>query len=295
MARELKEKHIDAYLNGIFKKLFDVIKEDPDLSFEIRMDSKTMVYCQKCKVLTINYTDTNKWEIEKLEEKYYEGKSAPSIDITSKDTLKYKKLIQKYFKEAKKLVCTYNPKPEFIMQQNIAMGNNSFDKRFLVVDMEWAFSQKGIREEERTESSTRIDLIIIDTKPNVDALHDIYLAELKVGTGALEGDSGIKGHVDKTMKLLRIERAKTAIVEDVASIIQGKTALGLIEGNPENLSLDKLNKEPKMMIIAAYRNESERIRLEEYSQESKRYASEQYGKEIEYIMFDASFTLNMDM
>ena len=36
MARKLSQEHIDAYLNGIFKNLFRAIKEDPELSLEIR-------------------------------------------------------------------------------------------------------------------------------------------------------------------------------------------------------------------------------------------------------------------
>lgn len=38
--RKINTEHIEAYKSGCFKKLFDVIKEDPDLSFEIRMNNE---------------------------------------------------------------------------------------------------------------------------------------------------------------------------------------------------------------------------------------------------------------
>ena len=52
MARKLSQEHIDAYLNGIFKNLFRVIKEDPELSLEIRRNNEAMVYYRKGKILT---------------------------------------------------------------------------------------------------------------------------------------------------------------------------------------------------------------------------------------------------
>ncbi|WP_282194847.1 hypothetical protein [Alistipes ihumii] len=42
--RKITNGHIKAYKTGCLKKLFDVIKEDPELSFEIRKDNEVMVY-----------------------------------------------------------------------------------------------------------------------------------------------------------------------------------------------------------------------------------------------------------
>jgi hypothetical protein len=96
-------------------------------------------------------------------------------------------------KQAKKLVYNHKIGLEFSVQQNIALGNRSFNNRFLVVDMEWEFSQAGIKKTERV-GRTRIDLIIVDTQVNEFGTNDIYLTELKVGTGAVGGKSGIIDH-----------------------------------------------------------------------------------------------------
>jgi hypothetical protein len=56
-------------------------------------------------------------------------------------------------------------KREFQLQQNISLGNHDCKGRFLVVDMEWEFSQGKIAENDRIKK-TRIDLIVVDLKPN---------------------------------------------------------------------------------------------------------------------------------
>ena len=95
-------------------------------------------------------------------------------------------LIRKYFGEAKRLVYFNTVGEEFSFQQSIALGNHSFANRFLVVDMEWEFSQAGIKASDRIKI-TRPDLVIVDTEKNGNGFNDIYLAELKVGTGAKDG------------------------------------------------------------------------------------------------------------
>ena len=46
--RTITDEHLQAYQEGgCLQKLFDVIKEDPELSFEIRMNNKVMIYYHK--------------------------------------------------------------------------------------------------------------------------------------------------------------------------------------------------------------------------------------------------------
>ena len=44
MGRNISENHLKAYKEGCFKQLFSAIKEDPELSFEVRSDNEVMVY-----------------------------------------------------------------------------------------------------------------------------------------------------------------------------------------------------------------------------------------------------------
>lgn len=201
--RTITDEHLQAYQEGgCLQKLFDVIKEDPALSFEIRMNNKVMIYYHKDRILTISYCK-GKPSIDTLSEKYYKNATQPSVSFEDGDliqTLRDKSRLRQYFREAKRLVDSYKEGVEFEVQQNIALGNRSFSNRFVVVDMEWQLPQSDIKKEERI-SRTRIDLVVVDTQKNDKGENDVYLGELKVGTGATDGKSGIDDHIKRLKKL----------------------------------------------------------------------------------------------
>lgn len=251
--RYLSPEHIKAYQTGIYKNLFRGIMEDPELSFEIRLNDEAMVYYHKDKILTIRSEQSNKKRVEMLDVKYYRSDKKPSVDIEDINNLKSLTIIRKYFSEAKWLVYKYKMGVEFTVQQDIALGNHSFDNKYLVVDMEWQFPQSGIKPDERI-SKTRIDLVIVDTEKNEKGFNDIYLAEVKVGTGAKDGPSGVLGHVKKTNEIIQKKEACDALVEDVRTIIRIKYELGIITGEWKDLVFAP---KPKMMLILAYRGQKE--------------------------------------
>lgn len=263
--RKITDEHIKAYQSGVLKKMFNVIKEDPELSFEIRKDNEVMVYYRKGKILTIKYKDEGNYTVKPLDKQYYKDGESPSVSFETDflpETLNNTNELRKYFKQAKILVHRYKIGLEFGVQQNIALGNCSFDKRFLVVDMEWQFSQEAVRKKDRV-GKTRIDLIVIDTQPNEAGTNDIYLAELKVGAEATEGKSGIVDHIRKTNDIISKQEVCNDLKCDVENVIDIKSKLGLISGKKKSL---KLSSKPKMMIILVYRGEEERTRLEQQAE-----------------------------
>lgn len=280
--------HIKAYKCGVFNKLFQVIKDDPELSLEMRMKNEAMVYYHKDKILTTSFDADGKLKnIKMLDSKYYRGKQKPSVNIENISTLHYKKLIKKYFEEAKRLVYFYKIGDEFAFQQNIAMGNHSFDNKYLVVDMEWQFAQSAISKEERI-SRTRIDLVVVDTEKNKNGYNDIYLAELKVGTGAKDGKSGIIDHVNKTHEIIEKPEACASLINDVKSIIANKTELGLISGNPKEFNFGE---KPKMMLLSAYRGEKEKQELDKEAQKARIRANELGMEEPKCLLYNALILL----
>lgn len=266
LGRCISPVHIDEYKTGIFKKLLEGIKEDPELSLEIRMNDEAMVYYHKDKILTTSLDANGNPKVKMLDMKYFAGHKAPSVNIEDLTNLRSLTLIRQYFKEAKRFVYFYKMGAEFAFQQSIAMGNHSFDNRYLVVDMEWQFSQSDIKER---ISKTRIDLIIVDTEKNIYGYNDIYLAELKVGTIATDGKSGIIDHVNKSFEIIQKAEACASLVQDVKSIIANKISLGLITGNPKNLLFGE---KPKMMLISSYRGESEKQKLKEEANKAREHA-----------------------
>lgn len=290
--RTITDEHLQAYQEGgCLQKLFDVIKEDPELSFEIRMNNKVMIYYHKDRILTISYCK-GKPSIDILSEKYYKNAKSPSVSFEDGDmtqTLRDKSQLRQYFREAKLLVGSYKAGVEFEVQQNIALGNRSFSNRFVVVDMEWQLPQSDIKKEERI-SRTRIDLVVVDTQKNDKGENDVYLGELKVGMDATDGKSGIDAHIEKTNKLICSPKACAVLRADVERIIRQKAALGLLEGDYAGLNLSAT---PRMMLILAYRGNKEKNALKVQEKNAKDEARKQNMVEPLVIWHKALITLKV--
>lgn len=285
--RAITDEHLQAYQEGgCLQKLFNVIKEDPELSFEIRVKNEVMIYYHKDRILTIRFCK-GKPSVEILSEKYYKKDTPPSVSFDDlMETLRDTDLLRKYFKEAKQLIGFYKADLEFEVQQNIALGNRSFNNRFVVVDMEWQLPQSDIKKEERI-IKTRFDLVVVDTKKNDMGENDIYLGELKVGMGATGGKSGIEDHVIKTNKIINNAKACAALRDDVESIIRQKADLGLFEGDYTGLNLSDT---PRMMLILAYRGNEEKNALEGQEKIAKDKARELNMVEPLVVWYNALIT-----
>lgn len=266
--RTITDEHLQAYQEGgCLQKLFDVIKDDPELSFEIRVKNEVMIYYHKDRILTIRFCK-GKPSIDTLSEKYYKNATPPSVSFEDGDliqTLRDKSQLRQYFRKAKRLVGSYKEGEEFEVQQNIALGNRSFSNRFVVVDMEWQLPQSDIKKEERI-IKTRFDLVVVDTKRNERGENDVYLGELKVGMGATGGKSGIVAHIEKTNEIMKSPKACAVLRADVERIIRQKAALGLLEGDYAGLNLSAT---PRMMLILAYRGSEERSALEKQGEKAR--------------------------
>ena len=290
--RTITDEHLQAYQEGgCLQKLFDVIKEDPELSFEIRMNNKVMIYYHKDRILTISYCK-GKPSIDILSEKYYKNATPPSVSFEDGDliqTLRDKSQLRQYFRKAKRLVGSYKEGLEFEVQQNIALGNRSFNNRFVVVDMEWQLPQSDIKEEEKI-SKTRFDLVVVDMKRNERGENDVYLGELKVGMGATGGKSGIVAHIKKTNEFMKSPKACDVLRADVERIIRQKAALGLLEGDYAGLNLSAT---PRMMLILAYRGNKEKKALEKQGESAKDEARELNMAEPLIVWHNALITLKV--
>jgi hypothetical protein len=235
MARKLTPELIKELKEGKFKKLLSEIKNDPELSLEIRTGGEAKVYYSKGLILTLS---TKK--VERLSSMYIkDGRPVPELDLKNP---------KKYLSEAKELVRTHSKKLEFSIQQNIAMSNQSADSEFFIVDMEYQFPQKEIPKEKRLNEKTRIDLVGIERNTG-----DIVLFELKQGLSALSGKSGAEDHFTRTDAHIKYPEFRKALNEDVTSIIEDKKELGLI-----GMNVPELSGKIKMLYIFAYNNDGDR-------------------------------------
>lgn len=222
---------------GKYHKLLSAVKADHELTLEIRINSEIKVYYNKGLVLTLS----RKGE-KPLSDGYCRDSVKPKLDLNSPET---------YLDAAKRLIISHSRKIEFTIQQKIAAANQLSDSEYFVVDMEWQYPQGDIPEAERLYKS-RIDIVAVERSTN-----DIVLFELKQGTGALSGDSGVDGHYYKSTLLMGNNDFCRHLEQDVRNILNDKVELGLIDYEiPERFGI------VKQMFIYAYDKDAARERYE---------------------------------
>ncbi len=218
MPRKINDKLIDRMTGGDLSAFLQYVKDNEEqLRLEVRRAGKAFIYYNKCKILELGLRSYH------IDGKYFEDKKEPK---------NIKKTVlsnpAKYFSDIIPVVDNWlvkHPKREFETQQNIARNNQREDCRYLILDMEYNFSQENILPENRVKKAG-FDLLGIER-----ASGQIVLFEVKKGLKALTGKSGIKDHIIDYEECLYGRNKsifKGDLIIDVQNIIRDKTKLGLI-------------------------------------------------------------------
>ncbi len=219
MPRKINKKLIKKLKEGSLKPLLTYLQKEQDyLKLEVRKGGKFIVYYKKCKVLEVGLNSYS------IDEKYFVDSKAPQNIAQIIETEP-----KSYFDNVCEVVDRWlekNQKNEFETQQKIAHHNQRRDDNYIILDMEYQFSQKNIKKEERLKSAT-YDLLGIDTKTN-----KVIFFEVKRGLGSLEGKSGIAGHIRDFEEQLNGEHKELFIgdlLTNIKNIIKDKRTLGLLD------------------------------------------------------------------
>ena len=259
MARRLSTVNLTKYLEGgMYYDFLQYVKADKELAFEIRIKEEVMIYCQKNLILRISHRKNTSDNIKMLNSRYYTNRKDGlnlTVQLTEPSDLQDIHKVKQYFEEAKALCKTYKSHDEFIVQQQYKAEHSSFDGEFLAIDLEWAPDQAKIPVEYRLEK-TKIDLLVVSNKPNEEGKHEIYLAEVKCGLGAVEGKSGIEDHLRMSQAVINNVYVRQNLLQDVMSIIKQKTQLQLFEGTPIKYNFSE---RPKIMFILASSSDYDKL------------------------------------
>jgi hypothetical protein len=223
--RKVSEKIIERLINGDLSPMYNYIKTDKELRLEVRQKGDAFVYYRKGKALEIKKL--------KVDSKYGD---VPSTDLAISNPAEYFRLIKKSIDnwvESKKV------RAEFDTQQNIALGNQEKEDKYIILDMEYAFEQNQIGKDNRNKRGV-FDLLGIERATNT-----IIFFEVKKGMGAAKGKSGIEEHINDFESHFTGKNAKhfrTNLINDIKNIIEDKTKLGLIKNFeiPKNLEQHKI-------------------------------------------------------
>jgi hypothetical protein len=247
-------------VSGSSKNLLDCIKKDPALKLEVRTEGSAFVYYRKGKALAIKGID--KFDVDK---KY---QNTPALKLAKTNP-------QSYFTQMKgcidKWLIANKNRAEFDTQQKIAASNQSATGTYLILDMEYQFSQAGVPKNDRIPK-TRFDLLGLEC-----ATWKIVFFELKRGLGAISGKSGIKDHITNFKKHLYGIHKKLFwenLSIDIKNIIHDKTELGLLENVklPDNFNVHN----PELIFIFQSVGKDDREEYENY------FSTETKGLNKEY-------------
>lgn len=219
MARKINEKLIDRMTNGDLLPFLNYIKaEAKELRLEVRRAGKAYVYYKKNKALELGLNSYN------INGKYFENKERPT-DIKDKVINNPKQ----YFTDTLSVMDRWlhkHPKEEFETQQNIACDNQEKNDRYIILDMEYNFSQSNIKESERVKRAG-FDLLGIERLTG-----KIVFFEVKKGLKTLTGKAGIKTHIEDFEECLygrNKDEFRNNLLIDVKNVVSDKKKLGLID------------------------------------------------------------------
>lgn len=294
---------------GKLSKMIDVIKKDPSLVLHFRNDYLNVYYhsgsvakikSEKSIEISENYfvscdaenytRNKNKQtasDIEKheallkrrnaLKQLFYDGEFESYFD-------KMKKTMEKYW--------AYNSpgkkceeKDEGDVQQEICIHNQyeSKDSKYTIIDLEHEvsveadFCYKG-----DSPFSKRKNGIIIKKKekPRFDIVSvrkstgQIFVWELKKGTGALEGLSGMHDHVDSYLHTIKESpEAENSFIEEMEHVLLQKQILGLID---KRVKIDT-QKDVKFGFVYSYSDSAE----DKKKQEEEKKAVESLRNQVQ--------------
>ena len=238
----------DSFTKGKLKGFVDVVRNDKDLVFQIRNDYANIYYkggnlakieSENSIQFDENYfnreTDKEKREIARTTTCRNE-KNDWLKELKSKDPRDYKsfvvqmkKLMEEYWDWLKKERKTELKEKD--MQHSLCINNTENDT-YTVIDLEFQISKiseycytkpsrtRG-RYRDDEKKSPRFDIVAVRNSDK-----QLCVIELKCGTGALKGKSGLGDHADSFEGT--IKRNPAPFVTEIKNIIQDKKDLGLL-------------------------------------------------------------------
>ena len=258
MPRKLSNLLKSELLTGEYKEILNFVKNDPELSFQIRTNSVAMIYYKKSRVLSL----FSRRIPNLISPKYCKENPIPFIDIKRPKT---------YFSDCKKYVDDFvrtKNNIEFSIQQKIATDNSSLDNPYLVVDMEYQFEQNQIVD--RTKRKTRFDLVAIEHSKN-----KIVLLEVKQGFASSSGKAGVNDHIDRFQEHFIHSEFGNSLRFDIVNIIKQKIELGILPEEIGSIVSKIVDAEVEIGIVFAFNTNVEKARY-----------SERYGSEREILFVD---------
>lgn len=207
-------------------KLYEHYNEHKDeLFIGVRNDYLNLYYnCDS--IAKIKYKKPDKKLDKKIDceiDKYYiDGKHYNSKDKEKRYKIEQKEIFKQY--EVIKMHSNYKATPEKKAQSKLVLLNNeNSDSNWFCIDVEYVKAFNNKAEKKEADFNGRFDIIALSKmKP-----HKVALIELKYGSGAIGGTSGIYKHVEDFSKFCEKGYFEGQLKQEIIEIVKSQKELGI--------------------------------------------------------------------
>jgi len=272
LGRGIHDKQFfESLTNGKLKQMLEVVNSDEHLDVQIRNNYLNIYYNggNIAKVNSENSVDFDKFYFHLDKKKKLTNEN--DIIITRDRDLLIERFKNKdykgYFKVAKETMSAWsekNPKPERIAQHKLSIENKYGKSDYTIIDLEYQVSTESdfkctyIPQGKDKPKKPKFDIIAINKEG------ELYIIELKKGTGALNNTSGLKEHWDCYQE--SIGRNHQPFMTEMKNILNQKQALGLVDKQ-----VKIINPKPAFMFAYDYNDkQNEDEQLKKFKNECKK-------------------------
>ena len=219
ITRGITKEFAKAFKQSELYKLY--VEHKDELFIGVRNDYLNLYYnCDS--IAKVEYKKREKIIDYKIDQYYLDGNHYSSKDelkrckIEAKDICLYYDIIKKHSNEKASL-------EKKAQSKLVLLNNENLHSNWFCIDIEYVKSFKNKIEKEKAGFNARFDIIALSKmKP-----HKVALIELKYGSGAIGGRSGIYKHVADFSKFCELGYFEKQLREEIIEIVKSQKELGI--------------------------------------------------------------------
>jgi len=217
LTRGISNDFSEAFKKSELYKLY--AKHKNELIIGVRNNYLNLYYnCDSIAKITYSKSSINC----KIDKYYLDGIHYKSNDNEKRYKIEHKELCEKY--EVIKKNSNKKATPEKKAQSKLVLLNNeNLDSNWFCIDVEYVKAFNNKAEKKEADFNGRFDIIALSKmKP-----HKVALIELKYGSGAIGGTSGIYKHVEDFSKFCEKGYFEGQLKQEIIEIVKSQKELGI--------------------------------------------------------------------
>lgn len=203
-------------------ELYKLYKEHKDELFIGVRNNYLNLYYNCDRIAKIEYKKRDEKIDCEIDKYYLDGNHYNSKDKEKRYKIEEKEICKQY--EVIKKYSNDKATPEKKAQSKLVLLNNeNLDSNWFCIDIEYVKSFNNRAEKKEADFNSRFDIIALSKmKP-----HKIALIELKYGSGAIGGKSGIYKHVEDFTKFCEKGYFEGQLKQEIIEIVKSQKELGI--------------------------------------------------------------------